>query len=102
MTGELKTKPSWPETQLQVLLEINNAIVAHLDRDALFSTMFDTIARSLRKVLLFERCNINIYDPERDVFKAFALVGPTIAPFTEVPGSKGGQGRLLVHQRPFI
>lgn len=102
MTGEPKVKPSLSEAQLQILLEINNAIITHLDRDSLFSTMFDTIARSLRKVLPFERCNINIYDPERDVFKAFVLVGPTIAPFTEVPGSKGGQGKFLVHQRPSV
>jgi len=99
---KIPVKSSWSEAQLQVLLEINNAIITHLDRDSLFTTMFDTIARSLRKVLSFERCNINLYDPERDVFKAFALVGPTIAPFMEVPGSKGGQGRFLIHQRPFV
>ncbi len=93
---------AWSKERLRVLLEINNAIVTHLDRDALFSTMFDTIAQTLRKVLPFERCNINIYDPDRDVFKAFVLVGPTIAPFMEVPGSKGGQGKFLVHQRPFV
>ena len=92
----------WTEAQYRVLLEINNAIITHLDRDSLFDTLFSIIAESIRKILPFHRCNMTLYDPKRDIFRAFALVGPSIAPFSEIPGRSSGQGRLLENQQPIV
>jgi GAF domain-containing protein len=44
----------------RTLLEINNALISSLDRDALFGA----IATALRRVLPFERTAIFLYDPD--------------------------------------
>ncbi len=93
-----EAQATWPEEYHRVLLEINNAIITHLDRDSLFAVLFDTIAQVLHQVISFDRCNITLYDPEKDVFRAYALVGPAIAPFAEVPGRGGTLGQLLDRQ----
>ena len=49
----------------RTLLEINNALISSLDREALFAA----IAAALRRVLPFDRTGIFLYDPERDKLK---------------------------------
>jgi formate hydrogenlyase transcriptional activator len=93
---------AWTDLQYRILLEINNAIVTHLDRESLFETLFGTIAENIRKILDFHRCNMTLYDRERDVFRPIALVGPPISSITEIPGKGTAQGRLLEDQQPII
>ncbi len=53
----------------QTLLEINNAIICNLTREALFHA----IATALRRVIPFDRTAIFLHDPERDVLKLSIL-----------------------------
>jgi formate hydrogenlyase transcriptional activator len=61
------------EERHRALLEISNAIVANLDRPALF----EAIAAALGPFLPFERASITLYDPARDVLTVYALAGPS-------------------------
>ncbi len=53
----------------RTLLEINNALISNLTREALFHA----IARALRRVVPFERTAIFLHDAEKDVLKLFIL-----------------------------
>jgi formate hydrogenlyase transcriptional activator len=53
----------------RTLLDINNALISTLGRDALFGA----IAGALRRVLPFDRTAIFLHDPELDVLKLFIL-----------------------------
>ncbi len=57
------------EERHRTLLEINNAIISNLTRDALFRA----IAGALRRVLPFERTAIFLHDAGRDVLRLFVL-----------------------------
>ncbi len=63
------------EERHRVLLEINNAIIANLDRDSLLRA----IAEALRKVLPFDRATLTLLDPARDVLKVHALASTSPA-----------------------
>jgi formate hydrogenlyase transcriptional activator len=62
--------------RLRVLLEVNNAVVAHLDLQALFHT----IAACLRQVVRHEYASLALYDEARRQFRVHAL---------DFPGGKG-------------
>jgi len=63
-------RPGIGETERhRTLLEINNALISSLDREALFAA----IAAALRRVLPFDRTGIFLYDPERDKLKLRVL-----------------------------
>jgi len=82
-----------------MLLEINNALVANLDRQPLF----DTIAQAIRRIIPFDRLNITLYNAEKDVFTNCALVGPAVGSFSEVPGRAGRLGQVLLRtKRPYL
>lgn len=68
-TAELRRS----EQRQRALLEISNAIVANLDRPALF----EAIAAALARVLPFDRASVTLYDPARDVLTVYALAGPS-------------------------
>jgi len=53
----------------RTLLEITNAVVSNLTREALFHA----IARALRRVMPFDRTAIFLHDPERDVLRLSVL-----------------------------
>ena len=57
------------EERHRLLLEINNAIIANLDKDSLLHT----IAETLRKVLRFDRATLTLLDSATDVLKVHAL-----------------------------
>ncbi len=59
--------------RLQVLLEVNNAVVSHLDSKALFSA----ITASLRRVVPHEYISLAIHDPETNKLRLQALDFPT-------------------------
>jgi transcriptional regulator with GAF, ATPase, and Fis domain len=58
-----------PSAAHQTLLEINNAIISNLTREALFHA----IATALRRVIPFDRTAIFLHDSERDVLKLSVL-----------------------------
>ncbi len=53
----------------RTLLEINNAVISNLTREALFHA----IARALRRVVPFDRTAIFLHDPVKDVLRLFVL-----------------------------
>src|SRR5262249_10302171 len=53
----------------RALLEINNALISNLDRDALFHP----IADALRPVVPFDRASIFLHDADRDVLRISIL-----------------------------
>ena len=64
----------------RTLLEINNALISNLDREALFAA----IATALRRVLPFERTGIFLYDQERDKLKLLILESSLPSPYFTV------------------
>ena len=87
------------ETQrYRTLLEINNALIANLTRDALFRA----IAEAVRRVVPFDRTAIFLHDPERDVLRLFTLESslPTsyFALGLEMPANDSHVGRVFREQ----
>jgi formate hydrogenlyase transcriptional activator len=81
------------EARWRVLLQVNNAIVSCLDRDALFEAM----SGALRGVIPFDRAALVLLDPAKNVFRVLGVAGPVPSPpiiprGTEWPrhGSRGG------------
>jgi formate hydrogenlyase transcriptional activator len=65
------SSPGPPETEARyrTLLEINNAIISNLTREALFRAVTD----ALRRVLPIDRTAIFLHDPARDVLRLHLL-----------------------------
>src|SRR6266568_4469012 len=82
----------------RTLLEINNALIANLTRDALFRA----IAEAVRRVVPFDRTAIFLHDPERDVLRLFTLESslPTsyFALGLEMPANDSHVGRVFREQ----
>ncbi len=57
------------QEQERVLLEMTNAIIANLEREALFAAL----AEALRQVVAFDRASLTLHDPARDVLRVYAL-----------------------------
>jgi formate hydrogenlyase transcriptional activator len=57
------------EARYRTLLEITNAVVSNLTRDALFHA----IAQALRRIVPFDRTAIFLHDPAKDVLRLFVL-----------------------------
>jgi len=55
--------------RLRTLLEINNAVISSLTREALFHA----IAGALRRIMAFDRTAIFLHDAEKDVLRLFIL-----------------------------
>ncbi len=55
----------------EALLEINNAIIANLDRQSLFKAITETLS----KTVPFDRAVLMLYRPERDTLQVAALEG---------------------------
>jgi formate hydrogenlyase transcriptional activator len=84
----------------RVLLEITNALVSNLERDALFKA----IASEIRNISTFDRAGITLYDPATDHFTIYAL--ETIAPpmalkrGADIPRQGSGMGWVFDHRQP--
>lgn len=63
------------EERHRVLLEINNAIIANLDRKSLF----DAIAQALGKILPFDSAALTLLDPEKDSVQVYARVSVSLS-----------------------
>lgn len=57
------------EERQRILLEINNVLIAKLDRESLFHA----IAKTLHEIVSFDGAAICLNDPEKDGFRLFAL-----------------------------
>ncbi len=91
------------EERQRALLEINNAIISNLDRDALF----EAIAKTLRSILSFDRLSLSIYDPANDLLKVFAVGGIAaqkagVGAGINVPRQGSMMGRAVEQKRPLI
>ncbi len=91
------------EERQRVLLEINNAIIANLERESLF----DAIAQAVWRVLPFDRAAIYLYDPLRDSLKLYALGGAhplnEILPVgADIPRQGSRPGWVFDQRRPLV
>ncbi|HXL45021.1 MAG TPA: sigma 54-interacting transcriptional regulator [Candidatus Binatia bacterium] len=87
----------------RTLLEINNAVISNLDRDALFHA----IAEALRPVVPFDRTAIFLHDPDKDVLRisileASAAVGHELPLGTEVSATDSHAGWVFQHGEPLV
>ena len=86
----------------RTLLEINNAIISNLSREALFSA----IARAVAPVVPFDRTAIFLHDPARDVLRLFLLESSLPSRYFsvgfEVPASESHVGWVFQNHRPLV
>ncbi len=68
------------EQRKHTLLEINNAIITNLTRDALFASAYEAIGR----VIPFDRAAFLIYQPESNTLKLLSMQGPIESDFFKV------------------
>ncbi|MBI2186202.1 MAG: sigma 54-interacting transcriptional regulator [Acidobacteria bacterium] len=105
-TEDLRRAKETAEGRHHVLLEVNNAIITSLSRDALF----DAICQALHGVLDFDRANLTLAEHTRGVSTVRAVVTsskhvelPIVLPLgAEVPHAGTRIGRVLAEARPVI
>src|SRR5215470_1780877 len=84
------------------LLAINNDIIAHVTRDALFHAIADT----LQRVIPYDRTGIFLHDPARDVLRLFVL--RSLLPTSrfllglEMPSRDSHVGHVFTDRRPLL
>ena len=93
----------WSSTKkYETLLKINNAIIKEHTREGLFRT----IATEIKKVFHYDRCSINLYDPEADSLSYFATaegIKPGAITRESRPLSRGAVANLVLKsQNPVI
>src|SRR6266508_6670118 len=83
----------------RTLLEINNAVISSLTREALFHA----IAGALRRVVPFDRTAIFLHDPLRDVLRLFVLESSLPSTYfvvgLEMPTAGSHVGQVFREQR---
>jgi formate hydrogenlyase transcriptional activator len=86
----------------RTLLEINNALISNLDREALFRA----IATALRHVLPFDRTAIFLHDPEQDILKLFILESSLPSSYftvgLELPPADSHVGMVFRRRQPLL
>jgi formate hydrogenlyase transcriptional activator len=94
--------PAGQTERYRTLLEINNALVANLTREALFQA----IAGALRRVLPFDRTAIFLHEPTRDVLRLFVLQSSLTSAYfvvgLEMPAADSHVGRVFRQQKPYM
>ena len=91
------------QRRLNMILDINNAIVSKLTRDELFAAIADSLARTMR----FDRLALSLYDPElkalRIVTHAGAYERPDYTPIGRVLQLDDSPvGQAFVQQKPIL
>jgi formate hydrogenlyase transcriptional activator len=90
------------EQRQRSLLEINNAIITNLTKDALHPA----ICEALRRVLPVERASLTLYQPDRDTLRVIALERDWGLNFfgagTEMSLTDSHHGWVFEHQRPLL
>jgi len=97
--------PATPEgtaaeaVRYRTLLEINNAVISSLTRDALFHA----IAQAIRRVVAFDRTAIFLHDSKRDVLRLFVLESSLKSSYftvgLEMPPGDSHVGRVFKTRR---
>jgi formate hydrogenlyase transcriptional activator len=86
----------------RTLLEINNAIISSLTRDALFRAIAGAVAR----VMPFDRTAIFLHDPARDVLRLFVLESSLPSTYfhvgLEIPAASSHVGAVFQRQQPLL
>jgi formate hydrogenlyase transcriptional activator len=84
----------------RVLLEVNNALVLHREREPLFAAISD----ALRGLLPFDRSSVALHDPATDTFTTWALAGAvgSVPLGTRWPGNRSNTGQVLTSGRPRV
>ena len=77
------------EERQRALLEINNAIIANLNRESLFSA----VTQALRTILNFDVAAICLLDRRKNVFRLFALEFPGLVNHPFDVGARNFSGR---------
>jgi transcriptional regulator with GAF, ATPase, and Fis domain len=98
--------PSEPDAaateRSRTLLEINNAIISSLTRDALFRA----IAGALHRVVPFDRTAIFLHDPAGDVLRLFVLESTLPSTYfvvgLEMAATESHVGRVFQQRQPLI
>ena len=88
------------EQRNRTLLEINNAIITNLTREALFQS----VSEALQRVITFDRSALTLYDPQRDTLRFVAFTGNPIrfAVGDELKRSESSVGWVFDHRRPMV
>ena len=91
------------EEHQRVLLDVNNAIVSCLDRDALFSATVTVLA----SVIPFDRAALVLYDSITDTFRTMGVTGsvpsPSALPVGTVWPRQGSRaGWVIDHRVPLL
>lgn len=86
------------EERHRLLLEVNNAIIASLDR----KTLFYAIAKALSKIMPFDRASLTLLDTRRDVVQVYAQGKKSGTFEEEVPRKDSVFERLLEERTPFV
>jgi len=85
------------------LLEINNALICNLDRGDLFRA----VARTLRRVVPFDRASIFLHDPDKNVLRLSVLESSSAMTYiwpdgTEVSATDSHAGWVFRHGEPLV
>jgi formate hydrogenlyase transcriptional activator len=100
--SELPDRFRDPGQRYRTLLEINNAIISSLTRDALFRE----IATAVSRVTSFDRTAIFLHDPARDVLRLFVLESSLPSTYFEVgleiPAASSHVGWVFQRQQPLL
>jgi transcriptional regulator with GAF, ATPase, and Fis domain len=87
------------DKKYETLLTINNATIKEHTREGLFRT----IATEIKKIFHYDRCSVNLYDPETNSLSYFATaegIKPEgITCQTSRPLSKGSVANLVIESR---
>jgi formate hydrogenlyase transcriptional activator len=98
----LKRRIECTAERYRTLLEINNAIMTHLTRDALLHSVSET----LRRLIPFDRAAFTLYNPARETFRYLAMEGPLPSEFfhagMEFPRTETMAAWVFDRQRPVL
>ena len=91
------------ETRQRTLLEINNAIVANLEKD----TLFDAIARAVGRIVATDRTAVFLHDPDRHTLRLFVLASRLgtahfVVGWEQTAGEDSPAGWAFRHGRPLV
>jgi formate hydrogenlyase transcriptional activator len=99
---QLNPKALESEDRYRTLLEINNAIITNLNRQALLHA----ISGALRRVIPFDRAAFTLYVPQREVFRFLAIEGTTTSKHFRAGLEFGREESISTwvfdHQRPAL
>ncbi len=103
LVAERTEKLAKAEARHRLLLEINNAIIANLDRPSLF----DAVSETLGKTISFDRASLTLLDREADTLQMYALTDSRpqhqqVKAGTVLPRDRSQQAGLFEHGRPLI